>query len=224
MTLRHTVTSCVLGDLTLVADGERLAGIHLEGQKHLPTALGTHVAPGSDALLHAAAEQIEEYLGGGRRAFDLPLLPAAGPFEESVREALNAIPYGATTTYGAIAADLGEPRLAQAVGQAVGHNPFLLVVPCHRVLGAGGRLTGYAGGVDRKSYLLDLEQHAIGATVLPPTAPAMWEAQRLAAAEHTQERDDARGPLPAPAPEDAAPPIDPDGLGEDPTGDEPAAL
>lgn len=164
--------------------GGALAGVYLDGQAHFPSGLGEQVPLESDPLLLEAATQLREYLAGERRGFDLPLAAPRGAFEASIREALLAVPYGHTTTYGQIAGDLGDPHLAQAVGQAVGHNPFAIVVPCHRVLGSDGTLTGYAGGVDRKAYLLDLEQHTIGATILPPTAPPQWEAQRQAATEH----------------------------------------
>lgn len=224
MTLRHATTSTVLGTTLLVARGDELAGVHLAGQKHLPGALGDQVDLDADPLLTDVAAQFTSYLTGDLRTFDLPLAPAAGAFEASVREAMLAIPYGRTTTYGTIATDLGEPRLAQAVGRAVGHNPFLVVVPCHRVLGAKGALTGYAGGVDRKTYLLDLEQHAVGATVLPPSVPARWEAEILAETEHARERDDAQQPLFTPTTLQDQPPVNPDATDEDPTSREPAAL
>lgn len=174
----HAVVPSVLGDLTLVAHDGRLAGVYVDGQAHRPRpdALGELVDPADVPVLAAAAEQLGEYFDGRRRTFDLPLRAASGDFEALVRDALLAVPFGRTTAYGALAADLGDPRLAQAVGQAVAHNPLLVVVPCHRVVAADGTLTGFAGGVDRKAYLLDLEQHAAGVTMLPPTAPAVWEA------------------------------------------------
>lgn len=210
MTLRNASAISILGEVSFVAEGDALAGVYLEGQASVPAGLGERVDLAGDPLLEEAATQFAAYLAGERRGFDLPLREPRGAFEASVREAMLAIPYGATTTYGQIAENLGEKNLAQAVGQAVGHNPFIVVVPCHRVLGAGGRLTGYAGGVDRKAYLLDLEQHTAGQTMLPPTAPERWEAQ--VRAEAGRGPDDLEDPLPLFTDADltAAPAIDPD--------------
>ena len=110
------------------------------------------------AWLRAAARQLAQYLAGTRQAFDLPLdLSGGTPFQQAVWRALLAIPSGATTSYGALARALGSPTAVRAVGAAVGRNPISIVVPCHRVLGAGGALTGYAGGLARKQALLRLE-------------------------------------------------------------------
>ena len=115
-------------------------------------------APPPCALLEAAREQFAEYLAGTRRVFSLPLAENAGtPFRARVRAALLAIPYGGTRTYGEIAESLGAPRAARAVGAACGANPLLVVAPCHRVVGAGGALTGFAGGLALKRALLEHE-------------------------------------------------------------------
>lgn len=108
-------------------------------------------------LLGAARTQLLEYLSGTRRAFDLPLDPAGTDFQRSVWEALRAIPYGQTRTYGEIAAVVGRPRAVRAVGQANHVNPLPIFIPCHRVVGKNGALTGYAGGLDLKGALLALE-------------------------------------------------------------------
>jgi methylated-DNA-[protein]-cysteine S-methyltransferase len=158
---RHRRASTVLGDLELVAHGDALAGVYFPGHWYPPTAdfCGTAVVDGSDdPVLDSAADQLREYLAGDRRYFDLPLTTAGDEFSERVWARLWRIPYGRTTTYGAIATELGNPALAQRVGQAVGHNPISIVIPCHRVVGVDGGLTGYAGGVARKRFLLDLEQ------------------------------------------------------------------
>jgi methylated-DNA-[protein]-cysteine S-methyltransferase len=105
----------------------------------------------------AARDQLDEYFAGERTEFDLPLGHAGTRFEEQVWSALRRIPYGATATYGEIARGIGHPTGARAVGTANGRNPIAIVVPCHRVVGAGGKLTGYAGGLDRKRFLLELE-------------------------------------------------------------------
>ena len=105
--------------------------------------------------LQAAAQQLAEYFLGERHTFELPLHPTWGtPFQRAVWQALQHIPYGQTSTYGDIARDIGNPNAVRAVGAAIGQNPHSIVVPCHRVVGANGSLTGFAGGLDRKKYLL----------------------------------------------------------------------
>ena len=111
----------------------------------------------ANALCHEAARQITAYLAGERSDFDLPLAPAGTPFQQAVWAALRQLPYGSTTHYGALAAALGRPTAARAIGAAVGKNPIWLIIPCHRVIGRDGSLTGYAGGLPRKRALLDLE-------------------------------------------------------------------
>jgi len=139
---------------------DALVGIWFDGQKHhpRPDALGREVGAGAHPVLDAAAAQLDQYVAGERRSFDLPLRPPGPALHRQVWALLLAIPYGETTTYGALARALGSPGLAQAVGGGVGHNPVSIVIPCHRVIGADGSLTGYAGGLDRKRALLDLEE------------------------------------------------------------------
>jgi methylated-DNA-[protein]-cysteine S-methyltransferase len=149
---RCTVDSPV-GLLGLEASDTGLTTLHLDAPPDF--------APrdsASDKLLEAATGQLREYFEGSRRRFDLPLDQQGSDFQRSVWNVLCSIPYGATVTYGEIARRVGMPRGAQAVGLACGSNPIAIVVPCHRVLGADGRLTGYAGGVTRKSELLAWEQ------------------------------------------------------------------
>lgn len=121
---------------------------------------------GESALLRQAAAQVEEYFHGTRRTFDLPLAPQGTEFEQSVWKALQSIPYGETRSYGDIAHQLGKPGAHRAVGRANGLNPLGIIIPCHRVIGSNGRLTGYAGGLKIKEYLLELEQGAVS-TALP---------------------------------------------------------
>lgn len=109
------------------------------------------------AAAERAAEQLREYFAGNRSDFDLPLAPTGSPFQLKVWAALRDIPYGRTESYGALAARIGQPTASRAVGLANGRNPIAIVVPCHRVIGASGTLTGYAGGLERKRWLLDLE-------------------------------------------------------------------
>lgn len=154
------LTTRELGTLTLTATDGALSGVYLEEHRHAPTDRDGWVV--DPAGLADAGRQLEEYLAGERRAFDLPLAPGLGtPFQRRVWAALEAIPYGATTTYGALAAQLGVARAVRAVGAANGRNPLSIVRPCHRVVGSGGALTGYGGGLPAKRTLLALEaRHA----------------------------------------------------------------
>ncbi|MDF1667694.1 MAG: methylated-DNA--[protein]-cysteine S-methyltransferase [Planctomycetota bacterium] len=113
-------------------------------------------------ILNKAAEQIDEYFAGTRRAFDLAIRPFGTAFQDSVWKRLAEIPYGETRSYGELAKDLGDVKKARAVGMANGRNPISIILPCHRVIGANGSLTGYGGGLDAKSQLLDLEARALG--------------------------------------------------------------
>lgn len=146
-----------LGPVLLAASPRGLAGLWFEGQRHWP-AVATRWRPGNLPVLDAARRQLDAYFAGRRQAFDLPLDLGTGTgFQGRVWQALCAIPAGATARYGEIAARLGAPAASRAVGAAVGRNPVSIVVPCHRVLGVGGALTGYAGGIERKTALLRLE-------------------------------------------------------------------
>lgn len=157
--VRHALVPSPLGELTVCAEGDALTGVYFEGHRHPPTPrrLGARVAVGDDPVLAAAQAQLVDYFGGERTVFELALAPVGEPFQLRVWRRLRAIPYGERTTYGAIAREFGDPHLARAVGAAVGRNPLSIVVPCHRVVGSTGSLTGFAGGLDRKARLLDLE-------------------------------------------------------------------
>jgi methylated-DNA-[protein]-cysteine S-methyltransferase len=158
MTTRHGQIDSALGELTLVAAAEDLVGVYFPGHWTRPDRTGFGPLVTDDPTLTEVARQLGEYLTGQRREFELPTAAAGDEFEQRVWARLVELPYGATTTYGELADDLGGRHLAQAVGRAVGRNPLSIVVPCHRVLGQGDRLTGYAGGLRRKRFLLDLEQ------------------------------------------------------------------
>jgi methylated-DNA-[protein]-cysteine S-methyltransferase len=146
-----------LGPVLLAATPRGIAGIWFEGQRHGPDASQWAAQP-ENRLLQRAAAQLDEYFAGKRDCFDLPLdLQAGTPFQQAVWQALLAIPQGHTTSYAELGRRLGRPTAFRAVGAAVGRNPVSIVVPCHRVLGSGGGLTGYAGGLERKSALLQLE-------------------------------------------------------------------
>lgn len=159
-TRRHARLDSPVGRLTVVADRDALTGIFFADHLRMPDAagFGPMVDPTDDDLLDAARRQLTEYFAGSRRAFQLPLAPVGAPFRRAVWELLTAIPYGETRSYGQLALLLGDPGLARAVGTANGANPLSIVVPCHRVVGSDGTLTGYAGGLARKRLLLDLEQ------------------------------------------------------------------
>jgi methylated-DNA-[protein]-cysteine S-methyltransferase len=142
------------GRLEIVEEGGALVAVHFGA----PADGSPEHERGGSPLLARAHTQFREYFEGKRRVFDLPLRPAGTEFQRRVWGVLATVPWGTTTTYGAIAARLGlPPGAARAVGAANGANPIAIVLPCHRVIGADGRLTGYAGGLERKALLLRLE-------------------------------------------------------------------
>ena len=153
-----------LGEIILSSDGEALTGLWFRDQKHLPDWLCDVDCPSrsiSDRpvpVLDEAVRWLDSYFAGREPGFTPLLRPyKPSPFRQKVWEALREIPYGETRTYGEIAEKIGCRQSAQAVGNAVGHNPISLIIPCHRVLGKDGSLTGYAGGLERKAWLLRLE-------------------------------------------------------------------
>ena len=147
-----------LGPMIVAATDLGLAGLWFEGQRHLPDTSTWPEAPTHPVLLEAVA-QLRDYFAGRRTQFELPLdLHGGTAFQQSVWQALLAIPAGATASYGDIGQRLGRPSAMRAVGAAVGRNPVSIVVPCHRVVGRDGSLTGYAGGLGRKRALLELER------------------------------------------------------------------
>jgi methylated-DNA-[protein]-cysteine S-methyltransferase len=162
MTARHTMIDSPLGELTLVADDDALTGVYFPHHWHPPTAeaLGEYVEPATDELFRRTSEQLREYLAGERTQFDLPIAFVGDPLRRRIWDRLADIGYGQTKTYGELAAELADGTTAYEVGQAVGRNPLSIVVPCHRVVGKDGALTGYAGGLKRKRFLLELEEPA----------------------------------------------------------------
>ncbi|HZY20181.1 MAG TPA: methylated-DNA--[protein]-cysteine S-methyltransferase [Ramlibacter sp.] len=156
-TLVATRHDGALGPMLLAASPQGLAGLWFHGQKHHPDADRWPLDP-AHPILAEAVRQLDDYFAGRRTLFDLPLdLQGGTPFQQSVWRALLGVPCGSRTSYGAIGRDIGQPTAVRAVGAAVGRNPISIVVPCHRVLGSDGALTGYAGGVERKTALLRLE-------------------------------------------------------------------
>ena len=158
MTYVYTTMQSPVGELKLVASNTGLAGVLWENDKswrvpHVQSAVEGKAHP----VLVEAERQLHEYFAGTRKAFDLPLDFTGTDFNKKVWEALLTIPYGATRTYGQIATQIGKPDTARAVGVANAKNPISIVAPCHRVIGANGKLTGFAGGLEAKAYLLSLE-------------------------------------------------------------------
>ncbi|KUO20069.1 methylated-DNA--[protein]-cysteine S-methyltransferase [Streptomyces dysideae] len=152
---QHTVIDSPYGPLTLVADDGVLCGLYMTDQRHRPPeeTFGAR----DEALFGAAEEQLEAYFKGELKEFTLELRLHGTPFQRTVWDQLRRIPYGETRTYGELADALGNPTASRAVGLANGKNPVGIIVPCHRVVGANGSLTGYGGGLDRKQRLLDFE-------------------------------------------------------------------
>ncbi len=155
-----------VGKLLLTADDKALTGIHFASGRHRPLVGADWKERPTHPVLKRAKRQLEEYFAGRRRDFDLPLAPKGTPFQRSVWKALLDIPYGKTQSYGDIARKIGKPKAVRAVGAANGANPISLVVPCHRVIGSDGSLTGYGGGLPRKQRLLALERSDTNAGAL----------------------------------------------------------
>jgi methylated-DNA-[protein]-cysteine S-methyltransferase len=155
MTATHTKDDSPIGELTLVARDGVLSGIYFPGHWHMPApeVFGTR----SERGFEQAQQQLGEYFAGQRTEFELTTTIAGDEFQRRVWELIDRIPHGQTTTYGEMAHELGDPALARKVGGAVGRNPLSIVTPCHRVVGKDGKLTGYAGGLERKRFLLELE-------------------------------------------------------------------
>jgi methylated-DNA-[protein]-cysteine S-methyltransferase len=152
----HTVVESPLGPLTLVADGDALIGLYMVDQRHRPDV----ASPRDDSVLPELREQLAAYFRRELKDFDVPLSLAGTPFQQAVWAGLRTIPYGETWSYGELAEAIGRPGASRAVGLANGKNPVGVVVPCHRVVGSTGSLTGYGGGLERKQWLLDLERGA----------------------------------------------------------------
>jgi methylated-DNA-[protein]-cysteine S-methyltransferase len=161
----YTSLDSPIGELLAVGDSRALRGLYMqEGRTAIAVRAGWEAA---DEPFAEARAQLAEYFAGQRRAFDLPLAMAGSPFQRRVWRALQDIPYGETISYGELARRIGVPSASRAVGVANGRNPVSVIVPCHRVIGADGSLTGYGGGLARKRLLLELE-----AGVLRLGAPA----------------------------------------------------
>jgi methylated-DNA-[protein]-cysteine S-methyltransferase len=158
MTTHYAITDSPIGELLVLGDEERVRGLLMNGD-------GAYDARKLDLTRNQRAfadtiDQLDEYFAGRRDTFDLPLETNGTEFQRAVWNALEQIPYGETRSYGQIAAQVGRPKAARAVGMANNRNPIAVIVPCHRVVGSGGALVGYAGGLERKVWLLDHEREA----------------------------------------------------------------
>ncbi len=147
-----------LGNITLCSDGSNLVGVWFEGQKYFASTVKEMTENDTLPIFSNVKNWLDRYFAGKNpKISELSLAPAGNEFRQTVWKLLCEIPYGQTTTYGEIAKRLGKPMSAQAVGGAVGHNPISIIIPCHRVVGKNGNLTGYAGGIDKKIKLLEHE-------------------------------------------------------------------
>lgn len=166
MVLRHAVISSPVGDLTVVRTANGVCGLYLEVTKRPLDR--DRIGVRDDSVAEGVADQIAEYFRGERRGFDVPLDLSGTRFQRRVWDALLRIPYADRISYRRLAEELGDPNAVRAVGAANGSNPVSIIVPCHRVVASNGALTGYAGGIARKRFLLDLEERTSGA------APALF--------------------------------------------------
>jgi methylated-DNA-[protein]-cysteine S-methyltransferase len=169
VTTSHTTVDSPVGPLTLVARDGSLVGLYMHEQRHRPGTETFGVRDDDAEPFAEAAAQLAEYFAGERAAIDLPLAPRGTPFQQRVWAALLEIPYGGTTSYGELAARIGSPGAARAVGLANGRNPIGIVVPCHRVVGSTGALTGYGGGIETKRRLLAAERGQTDITAVTAT-------------------------------------------------------
>lgn len=164
MTTVYRVIDSPVGPLTLAGTNGRLTHLRMEAQTYEPSRTGWEPDPSAFA---DAVQELGEYFAGERTEFTVALDPIGTAFQRKVWEALTTIPYGETRSYGEIARQIGSPGAFRAVGLANGHNPIGIIIPCHRVIGSNGGLTGYGGGLERKRILLDLERKRL--------APALFE-------------------------------------------------
>lgn len=157
-TLQSVTIDSPVGPLRLVATDAALVAVLWPEERDGRVKFAAEPIESDNEILDRAAVQLREYFAGERRSFDLPLDPQGTEFQHQVWQALTEIPFAETSTYGKQAASIGRPRAVRAVGSANGRNPLSIVVPCHRIVGADGKLTGFAGGVDTKRWLLDHER------------------------------------------------------------------
>ena len=168
----HTVLATRLGELTVVREDGGLAGLYFP--RHWPRPDRATFGPRIDEGFEDVARQLGEYLDGDRRLFELPVKINGTDFDRRVWELIAGVPYGKTTTYGDLARTLGAGTDPRDVGAAVGRNPLCIVIPCHRVIGSTGKLTGYAGGLGRKRTLLEIEHARAALQAVHAPAARLW--------------------------------------------------
>ena len=157
MTIYYQLHESPVGELLLISNGEALTALHMTAGKYVPSINADWVRDDKRAVLTQTRRELDEYFNGKRRAFTLPLAPSGTEFQKQAWIALTKIPFGEKRTYGQQAAIIGRPKAVRAIGAANGKNPIGIIGPCHRVIGANGTLTGYAGGLHNKEFLLKLE-------------------------------------------------------------------
>ena len=155
--MQYLETQTPLGTIIIAANPQGLAGVWFNGQKHF-AGIAADWCKADSALLREAEQQLQAYLQGRLTQFNLPLAPQGTAFQQHVWQALQPLAYGTTCSYGALAAAIGKPQAVRAMAAAIGKNPLSIIIPCHRVVGSQGQLTGYAGGLARKQWLLGLEK------------------------------------------------------------------
>jgi methylated-DNA-[protein]-cysteine S-methyltransferase len=180
MTLYHSDFESPVGPLLLLGDGTALTGLYMHEQRYRPPL--PEGCERNERVFRDVREQLRAYFAGKLRNFDVPLAQHGSSFQLAVWRALIEIPYGQTESYGALAKRLGKEKASRAVGLANGRNPIGIIVPCHRVVGTNGSLTGYGGGIERKQWLLDHERrHALGARMTQATIGAKTNHSRSSA-------------------------------------------
>lgn len=155
----YTSLDSPVGALVLTSNGEAITGLFMEKYKGRPMSIGDWTR--DDGFFHDAADQLRAYFAGELTDFDLPIATGGAPFQQRVWADLRKIPYGSTISYGELARRIGNPKASRAVGSANGDNPISIIIPCHRVIGSNGKLTGYGGGIERKKFLLEFEAEVL---------------------------------------------------------------
>jgi methylated-DNA-[protein]-cysteine S-methyltransferase len=155
----YTVLDSPVGSLILTSNGEGINGLFMEKYKGGPKPIDDWIR--DDALFREAIDQLKAYFAGKLTEFDLPLATGGAPFQQRVWTELRKIPYGSTVSYGELARRIDSPKASRAVGAANGSNPISIIIPCHRVIGSNGKLTGYGGGIERKKFLLEFEAQTL---------------------------------------------------------------
>ncbi len=156
--MNYSIIKSLVGDLILVADASALTGLYFEGCQHVPAASKGWTLNAQHPVLEKTAKQLKEYFEGKRTSFSLPLRLAGTDFQEKIWQQIARIPYGKKISYSELAKRAGAPQAIRAAGTATGQNPVSIIIPCHRVMGKNGRLCGFAGGLERKRLLLELEK------------------------------------------------------------------